>query len=60
MTSVGEVLVHMEARSLFFDQIKNSQFEDKKLSNLREKILQGEAIDSIIDNEGVLNILACL
>lgn len=39
----------MEARDTLFDQIKSRYFEDNKLSNSREKVLQGEARGAILD-----------
>ena len=38
-TSEGWVLAHVEAISTFYVQIKSMQFKDKKLNNLREKVL---------------------
>lgn len=37
MTNEGGVLTHIEARSTFSNQIKDMQFKDKKLSNIRVK-----------------------
>lgn len=56
VTSEGEVLSHMEVRSKFFEQIKSRSFEVKRLINLREKMLQGEARKSFLYDEGVLRI----
>ncbi|XP_016577201.2 uncharacterized protein LOC107875079 [Capsicum annuum] len=46
----------IEARSIFLDQIKAKQFEDSKLSKIRDKVLQGEAEKSILNSDGVLLI----
>ena len=46
----------MEARSSFLDKIKGKQFNDEKLIRIRDKVLQGEAKEATIDEEGVLRI----
>lgn len=51
-----KILAHVEARSIFYDQIKSVQFGDNKLNNLRKKVLQKEAKETILDNEGSLRI----
>lgn len=38
---------------IFYDLRKNRQFEDKKLSNLREKVLQRDSREVILNYEGV-------
>lgn len=50
------LLAHIEAKCNFFKWMKRKQFEDKKLSNLREKVLQGETNKAILDKERVLRI----
>lgn len=50
------MFAYMEAMSSFYDQFKNSQFEEKKLCNLREKVFQSDARESIHDYESVLRI----
>ncbi|XP_069152746.1 uncharacterized protein [Solanum lycopersicum] len=52
----GGFLARVEARSSFLDKIKGRQFTDEKLSRIREMVLQGEAKEAIIDEEGVLRI----
>lgn len=46
----------MEVRSIFYDKIRRKQFEDKKLRNLREKVLYGEPRETALENEGVFRI----
>ena len=46
----------VEARPSFLDMIKGKQFTDEKLIRIREKMLQGEAKEEKIDEEGVLRI----
>ena len=46
----------VEARSSFLDKIKGRKFVDEKLSQIREMVLQGEAKEAKIDEEGVLRI----
>ena len=50
----GGFLACVEARSSFLDNIKGKQF--KKLIRIRDKVLQGEAKEATIDEEGVLRI----
>ena len=52
----GGLLACMEARSSFLDKIKGKQFTDEKLIRIRDKVLQGEAKEAKIDEEGVLRI----
>ena len=52
----GGFLACVEARSSFLDKIKGKQFNDEKLIRIREKVLQGEAKEETIDEEGVLRI----
>ncbi|XP_047249904.1 uncharacterized protein LOC124885698 [Capsicum annuum] len=54
VTERGGILARIEARSTFLDQIKAKQFEDAKLSKIRDKILQGEAKEVIYNGDGVL------
>ena len=46
----------VEARSSFLDKIKGKQFNDEKLIQIRDKVLQGEAKEVTVDEEGVLRI----
>ena len=39
----------MEARSSFLDKIKGKQFDDEKLSRIRDMVLPGEAKEAIMD-----------
>ena len=41
---------------LLLDKIKGKQFNDEKLIRIRDKVLQGEAKEAQIDEEGVLRI----
>ena len=50
----GGLLACMEARSSFLEKVKGKQFNDEKL--IRDKVLQGEAKEAQIDEEGVLRI----
>ena len=50
----GGFLASVEARSSFLAKIKGKQFDDKKLSRIRDMVLRGEAKEAIIDEEGVL------
>ena len=43
-------------RSSFRDKIKGKQFDDEKLSRIRDMVLLGEAKEAIMDEEGVLRI----
>ena len=52
----GGFLACVEARSSFLDKIKGKQFIDEKLIQIREMVLQGEAKEAKIDEEGVLRI----
>ena len=52
----GGFLACVEARSSFLDKIKGKQFNDEKLIRIRYKVLQGEAKEATIDEEGVLRI----
>ncbi|XP_059306335.1 uncharacterized protein LOC132057750 [Lycium ferocissimum] len=56
ISNTGIVLVCVEARSSFLEQIKAKQFEDAKLCKIRDKVLRGEAKEAVIDEEGVLRI----
>ena len=49
-------MASVEARSSFLDQIKGKQFNDEKLTRIRDKVLRGEAKEATIDEEGVLRI----
>ena len=52
----GGFLASMEAGSSFLDKIKGKQFDDEKLSQIRDMVLRGEAKEAIMDEEGVLRI----
>ena len=52
----GGFLVSVEARSSFLDEIKGKQFDDKKLSRIRDMVLRGKAKEAIMDEKGVLRI----
>ena len=52
----GGFLASVEARSSFLDKIKGEQFDDEKLSRIRDMVLRGEAKEAIMDEEGVLRI----
>ena len=49
-----DFLASVEARSYFLDKIKGKQFDDEKLSRIRDMVLRGEAKEAIMDEEGVL------
>ncbi|XP_060170484.1 uncharacterized protein LOC132601423 [Lycium barbarum] len=55
-SSMGRLLVCVEARSLFLEQIKVNQFEDASLCKIRDKVLSGKAKEAMIDNEAILRI----
>ena len=52
----GGLLACVEARSSFLDKIKGRQFANEKLSRIRDMVLQGEAKEAIIDDEGIFRI----
>ena len=52
----GGFLASVEARSSFLDKIKGKQFDDEKLSRIRDMVLRGEAKEAIMDEEDVLRI----
>ena len=52
----GGFLACVEARSSLVDKIKGKQFTDEKLIRIRDMVLQGEAKEAKIDEEGVLRI----
>ena len=52
----GGLLASVESRSSFLDKIKGKQFNDEKLIWIRDKVLQGEAKEATINEEGVLRI----
>ena len=52
----GGFLARVEARSSFLDKIKGKQFTNEKLIRIRDMVLQGEAKEAKIDEEGVLRI----
>ena len=52
----GGFLACVEERSSFLDKIKGKQFDDEKLSRIRDMVLRGEAKEAIMDEEGVLRI----
>ena len=49
-------LACVEARSSFLDKIKEKQFTNEKLIQIRDKVLRGESKEAKIDEEGVLRI----
>lgn len=53
VTNKEEVLAHVEAKSTFLAKIKETQFEDKKMNNIREKVLQYESKKAILDEQKV-------
>lgn len=44
------------ARYTFLDQTKAWKFKDVKLSNIHDKVLQGEAKKAILNDEGIFRI----
>ena len=56
VNEIGGLLACVEARSSFLDKIKGRQFDDEKLSRIRDMVLRGEAKEAIMDEEGVLKI----
>lgn len=44
----------VDARSSFLDKIRGKNFDDEKLSCVRDKVLRGETEQALIDDEGVL------
>ena len=49
-------MASVEVKSSFLDKIKGKQFDDEKLSRIRDKVLRGEAKEAQINEEGVLRI----
>ncbi|XP_069147072.1 uncharacterized protein [Solanum lycopersicum] len=47
----GGFLVSVKARSFFLDKIKGKQYDDEKLSRIRDMVLRGEAKEAITDEE---------
>ena len=47
----GGFFASVEARSSFLDKIKRKQFDDEKLSRIRDMVLRGEAKESIMDEK---------
>lgn len=52
----GGVLAYIEVRYTFYDQNKDRKFGYTKLSNVKEKVLQGEAREAILNDEVALKI----
>ncbi|XP_059315377.1 uncharacterized protein LOC132065983 [Lycium ferocissimum] len=52
----GRILACVELRSSLLEQIKVQQYDDAKLCKIHDKVLSGEATETIIDSEGVLRI----
>ena len=52
----GGFLASLEARSSFLNKIKGKQFDDEKISRIRDMVFRGEAKEAIMDEEGVLRI----
>ncbi|XP_047264435.1 uncharacterized protein LOC107865203 [Capsicum annuum] len=50
------ILASIEARSTFLDQTKAKQFEHARLRKVRDRVLQVEAKEAILDGNGVLRI----
>lgn len=51
VTREGGVLAHVESKFILFKKIKSKYFESTKLSNLREKLLQGKAKEATLSEE---------
>ncbi|WMV24458.1 hypothetical protein MTR67_017843 [Solanum verrucosum] len=51
----GGVLVRIEVRATFIEEIKAKQFEDENLNELRNKTVIGKAQDMVLDAGGVLS-----
>ncbi|WMV29150.1 hypothetical protein MTR67_022535 [Solanum verrucosum] len=51
---------HVEEILSFMDHIKVGQLEDAKLSKIHDKILQREAKEIVMDEEGLLRINGCV
>ncbi|KAF3671523.1 putative myb-related protein A-like [Capsicum annuum] len=45
------VLAYVKARSLLIEQIRDHQFEDKKLCIIRDKVMRSEAKEAILDQK---------
>ncbi|XP_059294440.1 uncharacterized protein LOC132047409 [Lycium ferocissimum] len=56
---LGRVLVCVEARSSLLEQIRAQQFNNAKLCTIRDKVLNGEAKEVVLDDKGVLRIKGC-
>ncbi|XP_060200326.1 uncharacterized protein LOC132628572 [Lycium barbarum] len=52
----SKVLTCVKARSSLLEQIKAQLFEDAKLCKIWDKVLSGEATETILDDEGLLRI----
>ncbi|WMV58155.1 hypothetical protein MTR67_051540 [Solanum verrucosum] len=55
-TEKGGLLACVAARSSFLENIKEKQFDDKKLSRIRDMVLRGEAKEAMIDEKVLLRI----
>ncbi|WMV47135.1 hypothetical protein MTR67_040520 [Solanum verrucosum] len=51
----GGVLVSIEVRTTFIEEIKAKQFEDENLEELKKKTTIGKAQETTLDTDGVLN-----
>ncbi|XP_059290319.1 uncharacterized protein LOC132043883 [Lycium ferocissimum] len=58
ISDLVKVLVCVETRSSLLGQIRAQQFDNAKLCNIFDKVLNGEAKESMHDNERVLRIKA--
>ena len=52
----GGVLHSIEIRTTYIEDIKDKQFEDKSLNELRKKTVYGKAKDVVQDSRGVLSL----
>ena len=50
------MIAFIEARSSLVEQIRAHPFDDEKLCLIREKVLRGEAKETVLDSDGVLRI----
>ena len=51
----GGLLASIEAKSMFIEEIKANQFEDRDLNELRKMIAIGKSQGTTLDADGVLN-----
>ncbi|WMV50745.1 hypothetical protein MTR67_044130 [Solanum verrucosum] len=55
ISEIGGVFTNIEVRSIFIEEIKEKQFENESLNELRKKIVPGKAKDTTLDAGGVLS-----